>query len=79
MHYDHNQFFGLLKFQSGYRKFYLNSPTGYGRKIINSQTDFIIKTRLSKSGHNMPVICAIIKCILYKGKRQLMYNPKLLT
>ena len=29
MNYDHNKFFGLFKFQSGYRKLYLNSPKGY--------------------------------------------------
>jgi len=39
MNYDHNQLFGLFEFQSGYRKFYLNSPKGYSRKIINVQTD----------------------------------------
>jgi len=38
MNYDHNKIFGLFKFQSGYRKFYLNSPKGYSRKIINAQT-----------------------------------------
>ena len=32
------QKFGLLKFHSGYEFFYLNSPNGYGRKIINAQT-----------------------------------------
>ena len=39
MNYDHNKKFGLLKFHSGYRKVYLNSPKGYGRKVINAQTD----------------------------------------
>ena len=39
MNYDHNQMFGLFKFQSSYRKFYLNSPKGYSRKIINAQTE----------------------------------------
>ena len=38
MNYDHNKKFGLFKFQSGYRKLYLNSPKGYSRKIINAQT-----------------------------------------
>jgi len=38
MNYDHNKKFGLLKFHSGYVKFYFNSP-GYNRKIINAQTD----------------------------------------
>ena len=47
MHYDHNQFFGVLKFQLGYRKLYLNSPKGYGRKIINSQTDYVF-TKITK-------------------------------
>jgi len=40
MNYDHNQFFGQFKFQSGYRKLYLNSPKGYSRKIINAQTEW---------------------------------------
>ena len=39
MNYDHNKKFGLLKFHSGYGKFYFNSPKGYTRKIINAQTD----------------------------------------
>ena len=39
MTYDHNQLFGLFKFHSGYGKFYLRSPKGYNRKIINAQTD----------------------------------------
>ena len=39
MNYDHNQFYGLFKFQSGYRKFYLNSPKGYCQKIINAQNE----------------------------------------
>jgi len=38
MNYDHNKKFGLFKFKSGYRKFNLNSPKGYCRKIINKQT-----------------------------------------
>ena len=38
MNYDHNKKFELLKFYSGYGKFYLNSPKGYSRKIINAQT-----------------------------------------
>jgi len=38
MNYDHKKKFGLLKFHSGYGKFYLNSPMGYCRKIINAQT-----------------------------------------
>ena len=38
MKYDHNKNVGLFKFQSGYRTFYLNSPKGYTRKIINAQT-----------------------------------------
>jgi len=39
MNNDHNTIFGLFKFQSGYRKLYLNSPKGYSRKIINVQTE----------------------------------------
>jgi len=38
MNYDHNKNVGIFKFQSGYRKLYLNSPKGYSRKIINAQT-----------------------------------------
>jgi len=38
MNYDHNQFWGLFKFKTGYRKYILNSPKGYSRKIINAQT-----------------------------------------
>ena len=38
MNYDHNQFLGLFKFQSGYRKFFLNSPKGYSLEKINAQT-----------------------------------------
>jgi len=30
---------GLFEFQLGYRKFNLNSPKGYSRKIINAQTE----------------------------------------
>jgi len=36
--YDHNKKFGLLKFNSGYGKFNLNSSKGYSLKIINVQT-----------------------------------------
>jgi len=36
MNYDHNKKFGLFKFHSGYRKFFLHSPKGYSRKIINA-------------------------------------------
>jgi len=49
MNYDHNNKFGLLKFHSGYGKFYLNSPKGYTRKIINAQTAWD-----SKSGPQVP-------------------------
>jgi len=38
MKYNHNKKFGLLKFHSGYGKFYLNGPNGYIQKIINVQT-----------------------------------------
>ena len=38
MNYDRTKKFGLLKFHSGYGKFYFNSPKGYSRKIINAQT-----------------------------------------
>ena len=36
--YANNKMFGLLQFHSSYGKFYLNSPKGYSRKIINAQT-----------------------------------------
>ena len=39
VNFDHNKFFGLFKFQSGYSKFNLNSPKGYSWKIINAQTE----------------------------------------
>ena len=35
MNYDHNQFLGLFKFQSGYRKHYLNSSMGYHHVVLN--------------------------------------------
>jgi len=38
MNDDHNQFWGLNKYQSGYSKLYLNSPKGIGRETINAQT-----------------------------------------
>jgi len=38
MNYDNNKKFGLLQFHSGYGNFYLNSPKGYSKKIINAQT-----------------------------------------
>jgi len=43
--YDHNHL-GLFIFQSGYRKFYLNSTKGYSRKIINAQTDYTAKSEI---------------------------------
>jgi len=43
MNYDPNKYFGLFKFQSGYRKFYLNIRKGYSRKI-HMQTDVTLKT-----------------------------------
>jgi len=59
MNYDHNKMFGLFKFQSGYRKFYLNSPKGYSRKIIYAQTEqytvqlclirYLIRHRLNRA------------------------------
>ena len=44
MNYDHNKKFGLLKFHSGYGKFYFNSLKGNNRKIINAQTEHESKT-----------------------------------
>jgi len=40
MNYDLNKKIGLFKFQSGYRKLYLNSPKGYSKKIIKAQTGY---------------------------------------
>ena len=39
MNYDNNKKFGLLQFHLGCGKFYLNSPKGYSRKLINAQTE----------------------------------------
>ena len=36
--YNHNIKLGVFKFQSGYKKFYMKSPKGYSRTIINAQT-----------------------------------------
>ena len=47
MNYEHNKKFGLLEFRSGYGKFYLNSPKGYSRKIINAQTGYQLQTMVS--------------------------------
>ena len=41
MNYDHNKKFRVLKFHSGYGKFNLNSPEGYGLEIINAQTGYV--------------------------------------
>jgi len=37
-----NKYFELLKFQSGYRTFYLEIPKGYSRKIIDVQTAWCV-------------------------------------
>ena len=42
MDFDYNKNVGLFKFQSGYRKFHLNSPNGCSRKIISAQIEFKI-------------------------------------
>jgi len=42
MNYDHNKNFGLFKFHSGYRKFYLNSPTGYSQKQLTRRLKLTI-------------------------------------
>jgi len=44
MNFDHNKNFGLYKFQSSYRKLYLNNPKGYSKKIINAQTVYYLYT-----------------------------------
>jgi len=46
MNYDYNYDFKLFKFQSGYRKFYVNSPKDYHLQIINAQTVYDIQTAL---------------------------------
>ena len=64
MTYYYNKNFGLFKFQSGNRKFHLNSPKGYSRKIISAQTDEsykMIKNKMSKNG----CIDVLLKCKLY--------------
>jgi len=38
MNFYNNRRFGLLLLHSGYGTFYLNSPKGYNRIIINAQT-----------------------------------------
>jgi len=53
MHYDHNKKFGLLKFHSGYGKYYFNSPKGYSRKIINAPTEPYQQTKLDNPLFNM--------------------------
>jgi len=40
MNYDHNKKIGLLKFNSDYGTFNLNSPKGYSLKTNNVQTDW---------------------------------------
>jgi len=41
MNYDHNKTLRLLKFHSVFGKFYLNSPKGFSRKIINAQAEWV--------------------------------------
>jgi len=41
MNYGYNKNVGLFKFQSGYRKLYLNSLKGYSPKILNAQTGVV--------------------------------------
>jgi len=47
MPFDHNNKFGLLKFHSGFGKFYFNSPKDYSRKIINAQTGTVVYQQFS--------------------------------
>ena len=42
MNFDYNKNFRLFKFQSGYRKFHLNSLKDDSRKIISAQTDGVV-------------------------------------
>jgi len=49
MNYNHYQFFGLFKFQAGYRKFYLNSPKSYSKKIINTQIGHVLVMSMTNS------------------------------
>ena len=42
MNCDHNKKIRLLKFQSAYGKFNLNSPKGYSLKVTNAQTDHFV-------------------------------------
>ena len=48
INYDNNKKLGLLQFQSGYGQFYLNSPKGYSRKIINAQTELYTHPKYAK-------------------------------
>ena len=49
MKYDYNKIFGRFKFQSGYRKFYMNSLKGYGWKVINVQTVYMTEVHKLKT------------------------------
>jgi len=40
IHVQYNHF-GLLKFNSGYKTFYLNSPMGYGKKIFSTRLLYV--------------------------------------
>jgi len=68
MKYDHNNNVGLFKFQSGYRKIYLNSPKGYCRKIINAQTGLTLYV-LGSVGETRNVCYRVVKQ-LHKVKKK---------
>jgi len=53
MNYYNNKKFGLLQFYSGYGKFYLKSPKGYSRKIINAQTAHTPSVTLEHAPHTV--------------------------
>jgi len=63
MNYDHNKMFGLLKFHSGYGKFYFNSPKGYNWKIINAQTVYVVSQYKAKSTY-LEIKTDTIQCLL---------------
>jgi len=67
MNYGHNKNVGLFKFQSGYRKLYLNSPKGISRKKINAQT----------ACHRLYVVCTMLSCVWIRIVIYVMLlNPK---
>ena len=65
--YANNKKFGVLQIHSGYEQFYLNSPKGYSRKIINAQTGLLTlancEGQLSQTMLNVKVVCKTCQII----------------